>query len=174
MKFQATVDGELLTFEIRRKGERITVARDGVTDELDIVRLTPHSYSVLMGGKSHYVTMMELPTGFKVVIDQEAYEIQIKDETELLLEQYGIGESLPDTHGQVRAPIPGLVSSILVEPGQKIRKGEKCVILEAMKMENEIDSPISGTVEKVAVSQGQTVEKGALLISILTDSHGNR
>jgi len=174
MKFQATIDGKELTFEIRKSGQQITIQLDGSTENWDFIRLSPHSYSILTRGKSHYLSITEQSDGYKVVIDQRTYQVQIKDETDLLLEQFGMEDTSTGSHGQIRAPIPGLVSVIFVESGQIIEKGDKLIILEAMKMENEINSSMSGTIEKVAISQGQSVEKNALLISIIMDNNGNR
>lgn len=64
----------------------------------------------------------------------------------------------------VLAPMPGLVTRVLVEPGASVSAGEGVVVVEAMKMENELKSPAQGTVAQVLVQAGQTVEKGALLV----------
>ncbi len=66
----------------------------------------------------------------------------------------------------VKAPLPGVVVDVKVEPGQKVRPGDVLVVLEAMKMENEIPAPIAGTVREVAVSQGQSVSVDDVLVVI--------
>ena len=77
-----------------------------------------------------------------------------------------MSDSVTVSNGEVRAPIPGLVSSIAVVPGQSVQKGEILLVLEAMKMENDIDSPSTGCIKEVFVSQGQSVEKNCLLIQL--------
>jgi glutaconyl-CoA decarboxylase len=66
----------------------------------------------------------------------------------------------------VAAPMPGTILNILVKEGAKVKSGEVLLILEAMKMENEITSPTAGTVKKVAVSKGSNVNTGEVLVII--------
>jgi len=174
MKFQTTIDGKELTFEIQKRRGRIFLQLNSTTEEWEYIRLTPHSYSILTHGKSHYLTITEQSDGYKVVIDQCTYGVKIKDESDLLLEKFGYKDPATDSLGEIRAPIPGLISAIFVETGQKIKEGDRLMILEAMKMENEIISSLSGIIEDVAITQGQSVEKGALLISIVKENNGNR
>ena len=76
--------------------------------------------------------------------------------------------SAPSAAGsvQVKSPMPGKILSIKANPGQAIKKGEVILILEAMKMENEIVSPSDGTIASVNVTSGQSVEAGDLLASL--------
>ena len=67
---------------------------------------------------------------------------------------------------KVEAPMQGLVKSVDVSLGQKVKAGETLILLEAMKMENPIVAPVDGTVEGIHISKGDTVETGALLISL--------
>ena len=68
--------------------------------------------------------------------------------------------------GRVKAPIPGLISRILVEPGASVTAGQPLVILEAMKMENEIRAPFDGVVQAVGVAVGQTVLRNTVLVEV--------
>ena len=68
--------------------------------------------------------------------------------------------------GEIHAQIPGLVSQILVKKGDKVKVNQKLFILEAMKMENEIDSPVSGTIDRIHCKAGDKVEKGNIIMEI--------
>ena len=70
------------------------------------------------------------------------------------------------TGGTVKAPMPGLVVKVLVESGQSVKKGDGLLVLEAMKMENEIAAPTDGVVDSIGVKAGTAVEKGAELARI--------
>lgn len=68
--------------------------------------------------------------------------------------------------GRVKAPIPGLITRVLVEPGDKVRTGQALVILEAMKMENEIRAPFDGAVSSISTAVGQTVVRNQVLLEV--------
>jgi biotin carboxyl carrier protein len=67
---------------------------------------------------------------------------------------------------EIKAPMPGLVLDLEVEPGQTVSQGDVLLILEAMKMENVLKSPGDGIVKSIAVKKGDAVEKGQILIEM--------
>ena len=128
-------------------------------------------YSLLMGGKSYEVEAREInkpdASGFwyEVVVAGQRYEVHVEDEREKALSSsieaaHEAGEAI------VRAPMPGLVLGIPFEPGTKVERGQTVVILEAMKMENDLASPIAGTIKEVKVAKGQTVNQGDALVVV--------
>ena len=68
--------------------------------------------------------------------------------------------------GAVAAPLPGVIKSILVKEGDVVHEGDALLVLEAMKMDSEIDASMSGTVKKVCVSEGDAVQEGEILVEI--------
>jgi len=96
------------------------------------------------------------------------FDIEITTETKKLLKQYlkQSGSGKINGAGIIKAPMPGLVIKILVEEGKPVKKADKVVIVEAMKMENALQSPIDGVVKLIKVKEGQAVEKDAVLIEI--------
>lgn len=101
-------------------------------------------------------------------IDGYTYEIEVQDETFHLLRTFAQNEEERiGTAVKLKAPMPGLVVKVLVSEGKNVVKGEKVVIIEAMKMENALASPTNGVVSKVFVNEGQTVEKDAPLVEIV-------
>jgi biotin carboxyl carrier protein len=94
----------------------------------------------------------------------ELVEIDVQDErTRHIQSLVGAGK-IQKGGGAVKAPMPGLVVKVLVEPGAAVSAGQGLVVLEAMKMENEIGAPRAGRVAEIAVHTGQTVESGARLL----------
>ena len=76
------------------------------------------------------------------------------------------GEKVPQGVGAVKAPLPGTIVDVKVQPGQEVKKGETVVVLEAMKMENNIDAEHDGKVAEVRVAKGDTVMEGTILVTI--------
>ncbi len=93
------------------------------------------------------------------------YEVATTSPLDELLEVMCMGETPLQGADQLKAPMPGLVLSVNVVPGQSIAKGDTLVILEAMKMENALKAPHDGLVESVEAVSGQAVEKGTVLLS---------
>ncbi|MCK5282647.1 MAG: biotin/lipoyl-binding protein [Nanoarchaeota archaeon] len=121
---------------------------------------------VVVDGKEHIVRIEEDNNSLKVHLDGKIYNV----ETSLKNEQkdYGLDKSSSDESktGSIKAGIPGIVFSVDVKPGQKVKKKQKLISLIAMKMENQILSPINGTVKKLNVKKNDKVNKGDTLIII--------
>lgn len=96
------------------------------------------------------------------------FEIEITNETKKLLKKFLAQTDGADSknYALVKAPMPGMVIKILVNEGDSVNKGDKIIIIEAMKMENAITSPINGVVTSIKVSEAKAVEKDALLMEI--------
>ena len=71
---------------------------------------------------------------------------------------------LPIESGAVTSPMAGAILSVLVKPGDGVRQGQPLVVLEAMKMENQITAPVAGTVKSVDIQEGESVEEGHVLL----------
>ncbi|MCB0131979.1 MAG: acetyl-CoA carboxylase biotin carboxyl carrier protein subunit [Caldilineaceae bacterium] len=94
----------------------------------------------------------------------DQYHVQIEDERTRKLNAGRTAPALPDGELAIKAPIPGLVVKVLVAEGEEVADGQPVILLEAMKMENELRSPRAGVVTKVLVAGGQRVEQNAILI----------
>ena len=102
----------------------------------------------------------------KIAIDEETFDIEIKDELDQVLEQMGFGSATNKTIKEIKAPMPGLVLEIAVVDGQEVKEGDKLLILGAMKMENCIMIHSNAKIKKVTVTAGQAVEKGQVLVEL--------
>jgi biotin carboxyl carrier protein len=94
--------------------------------------------------------------------------VRVKDERDLLMERYGLQTFERHGRHEVHAPMPGLVVRVLVEVGQEVRQGQGLIVLEAMKMENEIRAEAAGVVNRIHVTDGDAVTKNAILLEFET------
>ncbi|HNM27886.1 MAG TPA: acetyl-CoA carboxylase biotin carboxyl carrier protein subunit, partial [Saprospiraceae bacterium] len=101
---------------------------------------------------------------YTLLVDGVRYTVDIADYYERLVEQLGLSVGSSHKINSVKAPMPGLVLSVLAEPGQAVQKGDALLILEAMKMENVIKAAGDGVVKAVHVQKGQPVDKGLVLL----------
>jgi biotin carboxyl carrier protein len=103
---------------------------------------------------------------YSLHIEGIEYEVVVRDpKTELLAKVVGGGASASAT-AEVKAPIPGLITKVLLKAGEAVKKDQPVLCLDAMKLENEIAAPRDGTVRSIEVQPGQAVEKGQSLFTI--------
>jgi biotin carboxyl carrier protein len=163
VKYFATVGDH--EYEIDINEERVLV--DGERIDVDLMQIGfPELYSLLYNGRSYELLIEAERFQYSVSLRGDQYQIQIEDERTRRLNAGRKKEALPAGEMAVKAPIPGLVVKILVDEGEAAAEGQPLLILEAMKMENEIRSPRDCVVKKVEVEPGQRVEQNAALIII--------
>jgi len=103
---------------------------------------------------------------YSLHIEGIEYEVVVRDpKSEMLAKVVGEGQAAT-TSAEVRAPIPGLITKVLLKPGDAVTKDQPVCCLDAMKLENEIAAPRDGTVKSIEVQPGQAVEKGQTLFVI--------
>ncbi|WP_263788402.1 biotin/lipoyl-containing protein [Salinibacter grassmerensis] len=160
--YRALVDDR--AFDVAIQDDQLVV--DGEAKDYTFEVLRDGYVSMIVDGASVPVSVE--PTGedtLRVTIDGRRTEVQVKDERDLLVEEFGLGEDAV-AGGQVRAPMPGLVLDLLVEVGDEVAVDEGLLVLEAMKMENELKAPSGGVVQAIHAASGDAVDKDALLIEI--------
>ncbi len=163
MKYAVTVGGRTLEVEVRG-GE---VAVNGVSRTAVFTGL-PHSplKQLVLDGRSRTFAVARDGEAWLVQGGGERWVVEVVDERTRRLREMTGQRAHRAGGGVVRAPMPGLVLRVEVEPGQRVEAGAGVVVLEAMKMENEIRVPGGGTVQTVHVQAGQPVEKGAPLVEL--------
>jgi len=125
--------------------------------------------SILYNNKSYTALVEHVDKKNKEIklnIKGKTYNISIKEPIDQLLSSMGMDLKAMQKAEPVKAPMPGLVLKVLVEPGQQINKGDGLLILEAMKMENILKANNSATVKAIKVAERTAVEKGAVLIEL--------
>jgi biotin carboxyl carrier protein len=158
---------ESVRVALRETGEgAYEIIIDGKAVHVDAVRSgTTNIYSIIEDGKQFEAMVDEKGAhGFDVLVGGRIFHLDVMDErSKLLAASAALAVSGPQT---VTAEMPGKVVKVNVAVGAEVRERQGIVIVEAMKMENEIPSPIDGIVKEIAVSEGQTVEAGATLFVV--------
>ena len=163
MKYEITINGARRTVEFspdKTEGSHVAFGVDGRRVEADAIRLSCGIYSVLLGGRSLEVTAEETPGGLLVRVNGREFLLDVADPRSWRRAR-GAGVEL-EGRQQLIAPMPGKIVRVLVEVGQQVTAGQGLLVIEAMKMQNEVRSPKSGAVEKLA-REGQTVNAGEVL-----------
>jgi biotin carboxyl carrier protein len=163
MKYEIKINGAKRTVEwspLQKDAARATLTIDGRAVDADAVRISPYAYSILVGGQSFELNVEETPGGQLVRTGGREFLVEIFDPRSWR-RRHGAGIEL-EGRQQLMAPMPGKVVRLLVATGQKVEAGQGLLVIEAMKMQNEVRSPKSGTVEKLA-REGQTVNAGEIL-----------
>ena len=144
-----------------------TVTLDGQPFAWDIAPLGEGRYHVLHEGRSYNAEVITADYTTKSIvlkINGQRVELQAKDRFDLLLERLGMSNAAVAKVNELKAPMPGLIVDIRVQPGQAVLKGDPLLVLEAMKMENILKAPADGTVASLKVHLRDNVQKGQVLV----------
>ncbi len=162
MKYQITLDGRV--WEVAAEGDRVTVDGTSHLAELRAVPGTPNRLLVI-DGRSWSLPVLAAGRGRWDVLDHgERRELLVLDERQAHIRSLAGSGTQRSGLQVLKAPMPGLVVRVLVEPGQKVVEGTGLIVLEAMKMENELKATGPAAVAEVSIRPGQTVERGQELI----------
>ncbi len=124
-------------------------------------------YSLLIDGKSYEAFVYSIDNTWQVLFHGNQYSAQVEDERERRLRSASHEKSLGGSEYLLKAPMPGLVVSVAVAEGQPVHKGDLLVLLESMKMQNELKSPRDGVVSRIRIGEGDRVEQRQTLLSVV-------
>jgi len=166
MKFEVHLDGiygaKKHSVELEPTPAGYRIALDGQVIDADATMLAPNTVSVLMGGQSFEVHVTpSLDERVKLQSGPHEFTAQIQDPRAWRGRRHGTLEA--EGRQQIVAPMPGKVIRVLVNAGDEVEAGQGLVVVEAMKMQNEIRSPKKGKVERLQVKEGQNVNAGEVL-----------
>jgi biotin carboxyl carrier protein len=162
MKYIVTVGDREIELEV--DGERVTVGGRLHTATLAVIPGTPLRH-LMVDGRPLALAVADLGRGrWGLTVQGEHWEAEALDERARHIRSLTNGGDRPRGPGSLRAPMPGMVVRIQVEPGQSVASGAGVVVLEAMKMENELKAAGPGVVRSVLVGPGEAVEKGQVLV----------
>jgi biotin carboxyl carrier protein len=164
MKLNAEIEGENVALEVRREGERVVAEVGGRRYELEARGVGAGEYLLLHEGRV-YECRVEQARGARgslvVSLGAGEYAVTLTDPKHLRGARVGVGHDAGRAH--IAAPMPGKVVRVLVERGQAVEAGDGVVVVEAMKMQNELKSPKAGTVVEPRAVAGATVNAGDVL-----------
>jgi biotin carboxyl carrier protein len=160
MTYDVTIDGKNYRLELSRADGRWECRLDGQEVELDAVLTRRDVLSILIGGKAYEVKRERTATDMHLWVGSIRYAAQLRDPRSLRGRA-----SADDGKGpkKLLAPMPGRVVRVLVKENAEVEAGQGVVVVEAMKMQNEIKSPKKGVVRKLMASAGANVNSGDVL-----------
>jgi len=165
MILDASVDGRAHRVEVTGGPLRYTVTIDGRRMDVDWREAGGPFVSLLTApeGRSYHVGLEPRPGGYRVLVGSEEFAVDLLEATRV---DGPAARCAPAGPARLLAPMPGRIVRVMAEPGQPVAAGEGLVVMEAMKMENELRSPRAGRVAEVHARERQTVETGALLVVV--------
>ena len=162
MKYEILINGANRTAEFNPL--RMQVAIDGRKLAADAAKLSPGTFSILLDGRSFVVTVENDGDSVLVRTVEREFHVEIFDPLSWQRGRAGVNEL--EGQQQVTAPMPGKIVRVLAIAGQKVESGQGLLVIEAMKMQNEIRSPKSGIVERL-VQEGQAVNAGEIVAVVV-------
>jgi biotin carboxyl carrier protein len=132
-----------------------------------IIKINNYQFHLIYKNASYNVDVIKINAEEKTLvlkINSVKFTLQLKDKYDELLHSLGLDNLAVKKISDVKAPMPGMVLSVLVQEGVEVKKGDALIILEAMKMENILKSPSDGLIKKIIATKGRAVEKNEILI----------
>ena len=166
MSYLVTIQGTTYTISLDDQEDQVVLHVDGRPLEIDMVSIHgDHSYSLLIGGRSYTAVAANQGEHREVKVNGVSSAVAVEDEQ--LARLRGQVKSRRRAGGeQIKAPMPGRIVSISAAVGDSVETGQGVVVIEAMKMENELRAHSGGTVREIRVGEGDTVDKNAVLVII--------
>jgi len=153
-----------------RVGEEMEFKPSGeALASLDVVKMGTDGHHLIKEGRGYRIKWLKSDFNkgrYLVEINGKKYETSLETPLDQLIKTLGFQTNGGPDVDSVIAPMPGLLLEVLVQVGDRVEKGDRLLVLEAMKMENIIGSPREGTIKKIMVGQGDTVDKKQLLLEI--------
>lgn len=162
-KVQVNIEDKTYQFELRQSDGNLFIKQNGSERMADLVRLKNNRYSLIIGGRSHEIGVDHLPDGYAISRGARSASFRVED-YELAKMKKAAGIDIGQKIKNVSAPMPGLIVNIQCAAGDEVKKGDPLLVMEAMKMENEIKSPLAGKVKTINVAPRQSVDKGQVLV----------
>lgn len=163
-EFVITVNNKKKTVQVNDDG---TVILDGKSINASITKFSNHSYVLRFGNNIYEAAVSKSGNGeFRLLIDGWYFDTTVRTRLQDTAHELMKNKEKSNRHTEVKAPMPGLLIKIKKKIGETVELGEPILILEAMKMENDLRSPSSGIIKEINFQEGQSVEKGSIILII--------
>ncbi|HXE80125.1 MAG TPA: biotin/lipoyl-containing protein [Vicinamibacterales bacterium] len=170
MRLEFEVEGVVRTVQVRQQGGHLLVLVDGREHVVDAVEVEPGRWSLLVGSARRSIearVRSDRQGGWTVFLEGDSLPIALADRRRAGSPSAPAARSTSGRgDARITAPMPGKVVRVLVAPGDLVSARQAVIVVEAMKMENELRSPRDGTVREVLAHEGALVEAGAPLLTI--------
>ena len=164
MKYIATIDDRSFEIDINEEGEIIA---DGKRLSVDFQSVADQPvYSMLLDGESFEANVVLRDKEVEVMLRGRLFLIDVEDERQRRLRETASIELDLEGEFMLTAPMPGMVVAVPVELGQNVEKGDNLIILESMKMQNELKAPREGEVSSIRVGPGDSVDQNQTLLTL--------
>jgi pyruvate carboxylase subunit B len=166
MKYFVRKEHDFILYEVSEQGGGWQIKNEHQTYNVKVVPLGNHYYSVVVDNQTYLVNAKRIKKEWALNLQHREAAVQVLDVRQKLeAEMFGNAEA-EVAAGDIKAPMPGLILRVEVKVGDRVDAGQPLLVMEAMKMENEIRSEVSGVVKEVLVNAQQTVEKDDILIKL--------
>jgi len=163
VKYEVRLDGKTRVVELAREDGGWKITLDGNLLDANAVEVAPNTFSILLNGRSYQVRVAPRSDGSLTLhTGVGEYHAEVADPRSWRGRRHGALEA--EGPQQIAAPMPGKVVRLLVKQGDTVEAGQGLMVVEAMKMQNEIRSPKSGRIEKLCAAEGQAVNAGEVLL----------
>lgn len=164
MKYIASIGGQSHEIEINAAGQ---VTADGKVLEVDFQSIADQPvYSMLLNGESFEANVFTGERVMEVLLRGHHFQVSVEDERQRRLREASGGSQIKEGEFNLVAPMPGLVIAVPVALDQEVAQGENLVILESMKMQNELRAPRAGKITGIRVQPGDSVKQNQVMLTL--------
>jgi pyruvate carboxylase subunit B len=166
MKYFVKKENDFIPYEVTANDGVLQIRNEHHTHNVKVVPLGNHYYSIVVDNQTYVVNARQNKKEWVLNFQHREAKVQVLDTRQKLeAEMFGSAEA-EMAAGDIKAPMPGLILRVEVKVGDVVEAGQPLLVMEAMKMENEIRANVAGTVKEVLVSAQQAVEKDDILIKL--------
>ena len=162
--FEVLVNHHWVPVLLGRSGRQVVVELPGRHVTVDVVELSEATYSLLIDGRSYDVTVGVAEKEYQVSVNGSQFDVCLRDPRKFRKQTASGSDSAGPM--PVAAPMPGKIVKLLVREGETVSQGQGVIVIEAMKMQNELKAPRAGTVEEIRVTENQAVNAGESLLVV--------